>query len=183
MRKAITMQIPGSAERKPILVLGVGNLLLRDDGAGLELLSRLRRHADEWGDAVEFVDGGTGGLTLLGEVSGRRAVVVLDAVRTGAEAGTVHVLRTNDLLTFGRGRASTAHESNATELFRISELLGERAEELVAIGIEPDVIETGIGLSKRVDAAIEEAVDAARLIVDELVGQASRPFQQLCETR
>lgn len=165
------MQIPGSASTKPILVLGVGNLLLRDDGAGLELLSCLRRDADRWGDAVEFLDGGTGGLTLLGEVSGRRAVVVLDAVRTGAEAGTVHILRTSDLLTFGRGRASTAHESNATELFRISELLGERPEELVAIGIEPDIVETGIGLSDVVGKAIAGAARSAARIVDELVAR------------
>ena len=170
------MPIPGSANPKPILVLGVGNLLLRDDGAGLEMLSRLRRYSDQWGDAVEFVDGGTGGLTLLGEVSGRRAVVVLDAVRTGAEAGTVHILRTNDVLTFGRGRTSTAHESNATELFRISELLGERSEELVAIGIEPDLVETGIGLSERVEGAMESAVCSARLIVGELVAQMVGPL-------
>jgi len=165
------MPIPGSAKTKPILVLGVGNLLLRDDGAGLELLSCLRRDAGRWGDAVEFLDGGTGGLALLGEVSGRRAVVVLDAVRTGAEAGTVHILRTTDLLTFGRGRASTAHESNATELFRVSELLGERAEELVAIGIEPDIVETGIGLSEKVSSALDGAIRSARFIVDDLVAR------------
>jgi len=135
------------------------------------MLSCLRRDADRWGGAVEFVDGGTSGLALLGEVSGRPAVVVLDAVRTGAEAGTVHVLRTSDLLTFGRGRASTAHESNATELFRISELLGERPEELVAIGIEPDVVETGIGLSEKVGNAISAAVTSARSIVDQLVAR------------
>ncbi len=163
------MPIPGSVKTKPILVLGVGNLLLRDDGAGLELLSCLRRDADRWGEDVEFLDGGTGGLALLGEVSGRRAVVVLDAVRTGAEAGTVHILRTRDLLTFGQTRVSTAHESNATELFRVSELLGERAEELVAIGIEPDVLETGIGLSEKVGSAIEGAAQSARSIVDQLV--------------
>lgn len=158
--------------RPGILILGLGNLLLRDDGAGLELLSRLRRHADEWGEAVEYLDGGTSGLSLLGDISGRQAVVVLDAVRMGARPGTVHLLRTSDLLLFGAARASTAHESNATELFRISELLGERPEELAAIGIEPEVLETAIGLSATVEAAMGAAVCAAKSVIDELVSAA-----------
>src|ERR1039457_4189410 len=78
--------------RAPVLVLGLGNLLLSDDAAGLHLEAALQA---ERGDSpqVEFVDGGTQGLALLDYLSNRRAVLVLDAVGLGAEPGSVHVLR------------------------------------------------------------------------------------------
>src|ERR1035437_6800547 len=98
---------PKGVPRAPILVLGLGNLLLSDDAAGLHLHAALlaERGATE---QVEFVDGGrhgggralhpppprgTQGLALLHYLANRRAVLVLDAVGLGAEPGSVHVLR------------------------------------------------------------------------------------------
>ncbi|MHC4948648.1 MAG: hydrogenase maturation protease [Planctomycetota bacterium] len=78
-------------DHAPVLVLGLGNLLLRDDGVGLTLLARLRdEHAALPG--VEWLDGGTQGLALLGRLAGRRGLLVLDAVALGDAPGTVHVL-------------------------------------------------------------------------------------------
>ena len=74
----------------PVLVLAVGNILLGDDGCGQRVLAELATVRARWGSAVELVDGGTQGMALLGLLSGRRAVVVLDAVRLGAAPGTVH---------------------------------------------------------------------------------------------
>jgi len=69
-----------------VLVLGLGNLLLGDDAVGLCLLEELRRHHGE-DNSADFVDGGTQGLALLGYLSGRRSVLVLDAVGMGAFLG------------------------------------------------------------------------------------------------
>ena len=74
----------------PILVLGLGNVLLQDDGVGPALLGLLETlHGKD--DRVQFVDGGTQGLALLGYLSDRQAVLILDAVALGAEPGSVHV--------------------------------------------------------------------------------------------
>ena len=67
--------IDGSANA-PVLVLGLGNLILTDDGAGLRLLQSVETGA-VWGDQVEFIDGGTQGLALLGYLTRRRLAVVL----------------------------------------------------------------------------------------------------------
>jgi hydrogenase maturation protease len=147
----------------PVLVLGVGNSLLRDDGVGLRLLSELSRESGEWGGEVEFLDGGTQGLALLGRIAGRRGLLILDAVKTGAEPGAVHVLRSWRQV---GERASTAHESNVSELLAVSALMGDCPEEVVIVGIEPGRIATGTELSEPVNGARGRALAVAR---DELL--------------
>lgn len=162
---------PGSVEA-PVLVLGIGNPLLGDDGAGLALLAELAAAPDP---LTEYVDGGTQGLALLGHIAGRSALVILDAVAAGAAPGTVHVFRGPEALALAGGRSSTAHESNAGELLGAAALLGQLPEEVVVIGIEPERLETGIGLSDTVQRAAPAAVERARGVVREFEGRpASR---------
>lgn len=149
----------------PILVLGVGNSLLGDDGAGLLLLDELSRERDAWSGEVEFLDGGTQGLALLGRIAGRRALLILDAVKLGAEPGAVHVLRDWRQTV---ARASTAHESNVSELLGTSALMGECPENVVIVGIEPGRIATGTELSPAVAGARGRAVAVARDIIRSL---------------
>lgn len=157
--------------RPPVLVFGVGNTLLRDDAVGLIVLSELERHQDKWGPDVEFLDGGTQGLALLDWLAGRDALLILDAVKLGAEPGTVHVLQKWDRAAV---RASTAHESNVAELLEASALLGELPELVTIVGIEPQRVETGIGLSPAVRGAVSRAVEAATAAITEMVGRALR---------
>ena len=62
-------------ETAPVLLLALGNPLMSDDGVGQELLAKLESEAARWGSRVEFLDGGTQGLALLGKFEGRKAVV------------------------------------------------------------------------------------------------------------
>ena len=103
--------------------------------------------------------GGTQGLALLDRIAHRRALLVLDAVALGAEPGTVHVLRG---WKHAGARASTAHESNVAELLQTSTLLGECPEQVTVIGIEPEKIGTGIGVSEAVGKGVGAAVEAAK---------------------
>ncbi len=64
--------------RAPVLVLGIGNTLLRDDGTGIELLASLSKQSDRWGNDVEFFDGGTRGIALLGPLAGTLLLYSLD---------------------------------------------------------------------------------------------------------
>jgi hydrogenase maturation protease len=145
----------GSAE---ILVLGLGNLLLSDDGVGLRLLEELKHEAPE----VEFVDGGTQGLALLAYLANRRAVIVLDAVALGAMPGSIHVLQGDAIAAH---RAESAHGSNALELLATARLLGDLPSWVTIVGIEPASIATGIGLSPAVEAAVPDAAARARAVL------------------
>jgi hydrogenase maturation protease len=150
-----------------ILVLGLGNLLLSDDGLGLRLLRDL---ASE-GSAVEFLDGGTQGLALLSYLSNRRALIILDAVALGAPPGTVHVLQGE---TISAHHAVTAHGSNALELLAAARLLGDLPPSVTIIGIEPACIRTGIGLSPAVEAAIPEALSRARTVLESTIREVAK---------
>jgi hydrogenase maturation protease len=149
-----------------VLVLGIGNSLLGDDGAGLELLERLRA-AGEWSGAIEWVDGGTLGLSLLGVVEARRAVLILDAVQIGSPPGTMHVLRREELMKLRSG--GTAHETGAIQLLNPAALLGDLPGQFAVVGIEPAVVRTGIGLSEVVCTALPLAIERAKSILDEFL--------------
>lgn len=149
--------------RAPILVLGVGNRLLGDDAVGLVLLERLAARIGT-DPGVEFVDGGTQGLALLGCLEGRRAALILDAVVLGAPPGTVHsLLGPEDRL---RHKSSTAHESNVVELLAVASLLGQRPQTVALVGIEPQAVATGLALSPAVERALGRATGTARALLE-----------------
>jgi hydrogenase maturation protease len=151
------------------LILALGNTLLQDDGVGAELLSLIEPIAGTWGPAVELLDGGTCGLALLGEVQGRDAVVFLDAVKLEAAPGSVHVIDKAQLLGMGPRTSKTAHEGGATEILAAAQLLGSLPEKVVVIGVEPEVVATGIGLSPSVKAGLSEALGRVVQFIDEVL--------------
>ncbi len=150
----------------PVLVLGVGNRLLRDDAVGLCMLELVQERCAGL-DGVEFIDGGTQGLALLGLLDGRRAVLVLDAIARGDAPGTIHLIDdpTNDRVP----HANTAHESSVSGLLGVAQLLGSVPLTFVVMGIEPQIVRTGIGLSDVVTAAVPKAVDIACDRLDQMV--------------
>jgi hydrogenase maturation protease len=174
MKTAISITTTGSANSAevataPILVLGLGNQLLGDDGAGLRMLEAL---AEEFPphEAVEFIDGGTQGLALTGYLADRQAILVLDAMALSQPPGTVHILWGDELWRIRAQRSSTAHEGNALELFATARMLGYDWAEVAAVGIEPKNIRTGIGLSAEVETALDDALLKARKILDDMIG-------------
>jgi hydrogenase maturation protease len=155
----------------PVLVVAVGNVLLGDDGVGQEVLRQLDRLAGRWGERVEFLDGGTQGMALLGFLVGRRAVVFLDAVALGAAGGTIHHLRNQEVLAATPRMGMTAHEASAGELLRAAALVGALPAEVVVVGVEPANLETKVGLSSAVQASVPAAVRTAAEVLDELVSE------------
>ena len=144
---------------------------MSDDGAGQEILARLESEATAWGSRVEFMDGGTQGLALLGKFEGRKAVVFLDAIRLGDKAGAVHVLDGDELVSLGGGHATTAHEGSAPQILAALQLLGEVPQQVTMVGIEPEEIKTGIGLSAAVEANVGVAASFARMTITKILSR------------
>lgn len=157
-----------SESRAPFLVLGLGNALLSDDGVGPALIEQLLQAADEWKDQTEFLDGGTQGLALLGHLSGRKAIVVLDALAMGAPPGTTRVLGVSEVFQMRSPRAGTAHEGNAGELLAVAKMLDEIPERVFVVGVEPESLEPGHGLSPRVQRALPLAANRVIELLAEL---------------
>jgi hydrogenase maturation protease len=154
----------------PVLVLGLGNVLLGDDGVGPALLRKVCGLYTGVSD-VECIDGGTQGLALLGYLSGREAVIVLDAFAAGKNSGAVTVLEGLEVLNCGVTRSTTAHEGNAGELLAAAQLLNELPGRVFLVGIEPENVRTEFGLSESVTRALPGAMVRACGLVEQVLAE------------
>jgi hydrogenase maturation protease len=104
---------------KPILVLGVGNLLLKDEGVGVHVARKLMEM--DLPSHVEVLEGGAGGFDLLGEIEGRKKVIVVDTAKAGKPPGTMYRMTTEDIEKAEKPRISL-HEIDMTDLLNLADL-------------------------------------------------------------
>ena len=161
-----------STERlRSILVAGVGNAWLRDDGFGGEVARALEERALPEG--VNIMDAGTGGLDLAYEVMrGYDALVILDVSRQGGEPGTLYVMEPDeDEVESGidDGQVINPHGMDPQTVLRFVKSIGAWPGRVVVIACEPaDVEEMGWGLSDQVREAVGRAMDLVLETVTEL---------------
>jgi len=155
--------------RGPLVAIGIGNVLLGDDGVGVRVIERLRALAarDPKGmpAGTTFVDGGTLGLGLLPWLEGARGVLVIDAADLGGLAGAVTVRRGSRALDVDTAREAanaTASPEGVAGLLGAARLLGVLPAAVSVIGVGVEDIEPGVSLSDRVAAALPRAAEAAR---------------------
>jgi hydrogenase maturation protease len=150
-----------------VLVLGLGNPLLGDDGAGLRMLEGVEA-AGPWPANVRLVDGGTWGMSLLPDVIDAERLLVLDAVRTGREPGTV-VRGEDDAVPRWYSHPVSPHQVDLREVLGAAELLEALPTPLVVVGIEPHTTDAlHVGLTDAVEAAIARAVAEGVRVLREL---------------
>ena len=142
-----------------ILILGIGNILLGDEGVGVAVLNHLEAEGGIPAD-VDLLDGGTGSLVLLEPMREARRMILVDATADGSPPGTVHRLVPRFSSDFPP--SLTAHDIGLRDLLDSFYLLGETPEVvLYAISIQfPQ--EIGIGLSAEVAAALPEVAERIR---------------------
>ncbi len=162
---------PAGAREPRILVAGVGNAWLRDDGFGGEVARRLQEHPP--GAGVAVMDAGTSGLDLAYEVMrGYDALLLLDVSRQGGEPGTLYVMEVSEESVQGSiedGETINPHGMDPRTMLRFVRSVGAWPGRVVVIACEPaDVQELGFGLSREVSAAIERAVELVAETADEL---------------
>ena len=142
---------------KPILVLGVGNLLLKDEGVGVHVARKLMEM--DLPSHVEVLDGGTGGFDLLDEIEGRKKVIVVDTAQAGKPAGTMYRMTTEDIEQTEKARISL-HDIDMTDLLKLADLFKIEKPEIVIIGIEPkDMESASTELSPEIEAVIPKVIE------------------------
>lgn len=138
------------------VVLGLGNMLMADDGVGLAALARLR---DEWclPPDVELVDGGTWGMNLLHVVEGAERLLIFDAISLGRVPGELIRLDRDDIPRFLLQKVSP-HQVDLREILALAELRGMLPRRLVALGVQPGRIEMSTELTPAVAAQVDALV-------------------------
>ncbi|MDY6908404.1 MAG: HyaD/HybD family hydrogenase maturation endopeptidase [Thermodesulfobacteriota bacterium] len=148
---------------RKVLVLGVGNILLRDEGVGVRVIEALSE-GYEFSDGVELLDGGTLGLRLLDPICEAQYVIVVDAVQNGRPPGTVYRLDAEEL---NRRVAfkNSIHQLDLLETLAYAEILGKRPA-VVVVGVEPgDLSPWGTELTGAVASKVPELI---RCVLDEI---------------
>jgi hydrogenase maturation protease len=136
------------------LILGIGNLVMSDDGIGVRVIQQLSARF-RFPDGVALLDGGTLGLDLLPRFEGVERLLVVDAVDIGKTPGTLARLSGDDVPIVLETKVSP-HQMGLKDLLAVAMLQGFDPLEMVLWGVQPEKIEMGMELS----SVVEESLDA-----------------------
>jgi hydrogenase maturation protease len=140
---------------QPTLVMGIGNILLRDEGVGVRVIEAMR--GADLPHRAEFVDAGTAGADLVDLIADRQKLIIVDAIEAGSPPGTVFRLTPEDLAP-ADGASISLHQIGLVESLAIAGHLGCRPREIVVVAIQPGEIAPGLALTGEVAAAVPKAI-------------------------
>ena len=153
---------------KKTLVLGIGNVLLSDDGAGVHVARKLAQDLAGSED-VEVIDGGTLSFTLAPLISAAQRLIILDATELGLPPGAVQTFVGSEVDSlFGRARL-TVHEVNLRDVLDIARLTDGLPAERALVGIQP----ASLGWGMEPTAAVSSALESAASCVVELLASGA----------
>ena len=138
----------------PIVLLGVGNILLTDEGFGVHVVNQLREDY-VFNPPITIIDGGTMGMELLTYMRGMTKLLLVDAINGGDTPGTVYEFPHEEMNTYFTD-AISVHEVGMQDILRIRALQEDPLEDAVVIGVEPESLELGLDLSESTQAVVEE---------------------------
>jgi len=142
---------------KKILIGGIGNVLLGDDGIGPYVARLLDAHY-EFESGVEIADLGTPALDLIDQLNGKDAVILIDSIDTGVDAGTVVLYRKADIMRHSPAVRMDPHSPALVDALLSAELFGVAPAEVLLVGIKGESFEVGCSLSQPARASLEEAI-------------------------
>jgi len=142
--------------RPAVLVLGIGNLLLYDEGIGVYVIRELQKRGVP--DNVELLDGGTAGADLLDDMCDRKKIIVVDAVDADIEPGTVLRLKPQDLISVGN-QSISLHDFGLAETLNMARQLNCEPKDVVIFGVKPKDISPGLGLTPEISSILPKLIE------------------------
>ena len=150
---------------KPIIVIGLGNPLMADEGVGIVLIEELAKQAAAGtlpSEDVEYHDGGTGGMYLLHSIAERQKAILIDCCLMGAEPGTLKRFTPDDVNSVKQMAHLSLHEVDILKVIELAKQIGQCPDEIVIFGIEPLKIKPQMHLNDTLGAKIPDYIDAIR---------------------
>lgn len=138
----------------PIVLLGVGNILLTDEGFGVHVVNQLREDY-VFNPPITILDGGTMGMELLTYMRGMTKLLLVDAINGGDAPGTVYEFPHEEMNSYFT-EAISVHEVGMQDILRIRTLQEDPLEDAVVIGVEPENLELGLDLSETTQVVVKE---------------------------
>ncbi len=151
-------------KKRRVLVIGVGNMLMRDDGIGVHVIGTLQKEPLPEGIDVELIDAGISPDLAVYVDAGIDKLIVIDAVQAKGKPGTIYRLTPDIFLTEGKEMMSL-HDLDLRDSLAQMRILGILPSEIIVIGIEPGEMGWGMTLTPEVEAKIPEIV---RVTINEI---------------
>ena len=159
------MEIFYQMVKEKTAIIGIGNLILRDEGLGVHVVRQLEDR--ELPRGVELIDGGTATTELLPVIHETERIIVIDALKAGGEPGTIYRVTPEDLVCETE-RPLSLHQVGFLEVLGMAQQLGGHGQ-VAIIGVEPKEISWGVELSPEVEATVPKVIEA---VFEELRGYA-----------
>jgi len=156
-------EVTKDSNRASLAVVGVGNILLKDEGIGVHIVRALRQAIGPDRPDVNIIDGGTSPDTFL-LLEGVQKLIVVDAVNGGSVPGSVYRFHPTDILSPGKCITSL-HQIDVLDGLKMMELSGIKPDETIIIGIEPKEIDWGLELSAELNEKLPQII---KVVKDEL---------------
>ena len=154
---------PGEDASSPkTVILGIGNVLLSDEGIGVHVANELS--GMDLPPGVSVVEGGTDGFRLLNIITETDRLIVVDAVKGGAEPGSIYRFNVDDVRNVPPGFRTSVHQVGILEVIDLSGLIGKTPKTTV-IGVEPKSLDMSLELSPEIKEKIPRIIE---LVLEEL---------------
>ena len=140
--------------KNPVVVLGLGNPLMADEGIGVHLIERLTGLAVQY-PGVDFVDAGTAGMSVLHLIEGRRKAIFIDCAFMDEEPGVIRRFTPEDVRSTKLLAHQSLHETDLLHILCLAKQLDQAPEEVVIFGIQPEQVAPGTGLSATLSTRID----------------------------
>ena len=142
-----------------VTILGVGNVILRDEGFGVRVAEYLDAHYD-FPEEVQVVDGGTLGIELTQYVTGTKKLLVIDSINGGEKPGTRFHFHNDAIMEHFQDKLS-AHEVGIQDVLALLTVTGHKIPEVVVLGAQPYDLEAGVELSPEMKELLPEVAEEA----------------------
>ena len=142
---------------RDVIVLGLGNPLMSDEGVGGFLVESFLARQQDY-PHVEFIDAGTAGMSLLHLIANRKKVIFIDCAFMGLEPGSIRKFCPEDVKSVKKLAHQSLHEADLLKIIEISQKLGSSPEEIVIFGIEPLEVKLNMGLSEVLKARMDDYI-------------------------
>jgi hydrogenase maturation protease len=147
--------------QKDIVVLGLGNPLMADEGIGVEVVLLLSQMAGRF-PSVDFIDAGTAGLAIIHKLSGRKKAIIIDCCVMGMPPGSIVAFTPLDVNSIKQLRHFSLHEVDILKVIELARRLGDCPDEVIIFGVEPAAVESKQSLS----AVLAERLDSYVTLVE-----------------
>lgn len=139
-----------------IVVLGVGNILLQDEGVGIHVIQALQKMSLP--ENIDVIEGGTAGLELLPLIEDYSHMIVVDAVNAGEKPGTLFRFKPDDVTGFPGNIETSVHQLGLLEVLQMGKLIG-KLPDTVIIAVQPKSFDWGMELTPELQAKMPQIID------------------------